>query len=243
MKSTERQHLKENELAHIAASAGDLVQDRAKPLIAVIVGVIVVLGGIGDYTAWKNSVESKAHAQLASALAVDEARVGPPAAFGTTANSGLSFVSEREKSQAALTKFKEVADAYPSSDAGLYARYRQAGAAMAVGTPKMAIEAYQQVVSAGGDSLYAQMAKLGLAEAQAQSGEFDAALATFRDLSQRKDGQLPVDGILLRLGRTQVEAGKASEAEQTFNKLVQEFPDSPFTADARKELDSLKKAS
>ena len=79
---------------------------------------------------------------------------------------------------------------------------------MALGTPKSAAETYQQVISAGGDTLYAQMAKLGLAEAQAQTGEYDAAINTFRELSQHKDGQLPIDGLLMRLGRTEAEAGK-----------------------------------
>jgi predicted negative regulator of RcsB-dependent stress response len=108
---------------------------------------------------------------------------------------------EREKNQAALTKFKEVARQLSEERRGLYARYRQAATFMALGTPKSAAETYQQVISAGGDSLYAQMAKLGLAEAQAQTGEYDAAINTFRELSQHKDGQLPVDGLLMRLGR------------------------------------------
>lgn len=242
MKSTERHHLKDNELAHLAANARDLVQERRGPLLGVVIAVVLVLAAVGGYVGWRNRVEGQAHSQLAAALAVEDARVGPPAAFGS-APSGLSFVSQREKSQAALTKYKEVADAFPTSDAGLFARYRQAATYMDLGAPKSAAEAYQQVISQGGDSLYAQMARLGLAEAQAQSGEYDAAITAFRDLSQRKDGQLPVDGVLMRLGRTQAEAGKTGDAEQTFNKLVQEFPDSPFTADARKELDQLKKAS
>ncbi|HUR35792.1 MAG TPA: tetratricopeptide repeat protein [Vicinamibacterales bacterium] len=242
MKRTERHHLKDNELAHLTAEAAGLLQERRGPILGIIVAVIVVLAAAGGYVSWRNRAESRAASQLAAALAVEEARVGPPAAFGQ-APSGLSFVSQREKSQAALTKYKEVADAFPGSDAGLFARYRQAATAMALGTPKLAIDAYQQVISQGGDSLYAQMARLGLAEAQAQSGEYDSAINTFRDLSQRKDGPLPVDGLLMRLGRTQAEAGKPTEAEQTFNKLVAEYPDSSFAADARKELDQLKKAS
>ena len=125
----------------------------------------------------------------------------------------------------------------------LYARYRQAATFMALGAPKSAAEVYQQVIAQGGTSVYVQMAKLGLAEAQAQNGEYDAAIATFRDLSQRKDGDLPVDGVLMRLGRTELDAGKATEAQQTFTKLVAEYPDSSFAADAKKELDQLKKAS
>ena len=174
----------------------------------------MIIAVVGGYMTWRNSVENKAHTQLAGAIAVEGARVGPPAAFGTAPTQGLSFISEREKSQAVLTKYKEVADTFPNSDAGIYARYRQAATYMALGVPKSAAETYQQVISQGGDSLYAQMARLGLAEAQAQTGDYEAAITTFRDLAQRKDGPLPIDGLLLKLGRTQAEAGKASDAQQ-----------------------------
>jgi TolA-binding protein len=240
MKRTERHHLKDNELAQLAAGAADLVQERRRLILGVLVAVVVIALGVGGYVSWRNRAESRAATQLAAALAIEQARVGPPAAFGQ-APSGLSFVSQREKNQAALTKYKEVADAFPNSDAGLFARYREGATAMALGTPKIAAEAYQDVINKGGDSLYAQMARLGLAEAQAQSGDYESAINAFRDLSQRKDGQLPVDGLLMRLGRIQAEAGKATDAEQTFNKLVAEYPDSSFAADARKELDALKK--
>jgi TolA-binding protein len=243
MKSSERHHLKDNELAQLALGAKGLVEQRSGPILSALAAVAVILAIGGGYVWWKNRAETRAGTALASAIAIEEARVGPPAAFGTQPVQGLSFVSEREKMQAALTKYKEVADQFPGRDAGLYARYRQAATYMSLGVPKSAAEAYQQVIDQGGDTLYAQMARLGLAEAQAQSGEFDAAINTFRDLAQRKDGPLPVDGLLLRLGRTQVDAGKSADAEQTLNRLVQEFPDSPFTPDARKTLDQLKKSS
>jgi outer membrane protein assembly factor BamD (BamD/ComL family) len=43
------------------------------------------------------------------------------------------------------------------------------------------------------------------------------------------------------LGRVYLDAGKRTEAQQTFNRLVEEFPESPFSGDARKALDDLKK--
>jgi outer membrane protein assembly factor BamD (BamD/ComL family) len=46
----------------------------------------------------------------------------------------------------------------------------------------------------------------------------------------------------MQLGRTYLEAGKKADAQQTFNRIVEEYPESPFTGDARKEIDSLKKA-
>src|SRR5205809_1052396 len=84
-------------------------------------------------------------------------------------------------------------------------------------------------------------ARIGLAEAQAAQGQYEQAINTFKELAQRKEGPLPVDGILMQLGRTYLVAGKRADAQQTFNRLVEEFPDSPYTSDARRELDTLKK--
>ena len=98
--------------------------------------------------------------------------------------------------------------------------------------------AYQQVIDRAGSSIYGQMARLGLAEAQTRSGQFDQAINTFKELSLRKDGTLPVDGILMQLGRAYLEAGKRADAQQTFTRLVDEFPESPFSGDARRELDA-----
>jgi TolA-binding protein len=202
--------------------------------------VVVLIVAAAGYIGWRGNVQGRAGTLLAEALAVEEARVGPPSAPGSP-STGLSFITEREKHQAALTKFKVVADQYPGTDAGLFARYRQATTYMALGEAKSAADAYQQVIDGGGTGLYGQMARLGQAQAQALSGQLDSAITTFKDLSTHKEGPLPIDGILMQLGKTYLEAGKSADAEQTFNRLVQEFPDSPFTSDARKELDTLKK--
>ena len=112
---------------------------------------------------------------------------------------------------------------------------------MTLGNPAQAAASYQQVIDKGGSSIYGQSARLGLAGAQAAQGQFDQAINAFKELAQRKDGPLPVDGILMQLGRTYLDAGKRADAQQTFNRLVEEFPDSPFTADARRELEQLKR--
>ena len=51
----------------------------------------------------------------------------------------------------------------------------------------------------------------------------------------------PQGKVLMQLGRTYREAGKPADAQQTFNRIVQEFPESPFNQEAKRELDSLNK--
>ena len=240
MKRTERHHLKENELASFARNAQQALAERQRQATFILIGVVVVIAVAIGVFAWRSSVQGRAHGLLADALTVETARVGPPAAPGAP-SQGVVYATEREKLQAALTKFKAAADQYPSTDAGLFARYREGTTQMAMGNTKEAMDAYQQVIDRAGDGIYGQMARLGQAQAQVRAGQYDPAINTFKQLSTRTDTSLPVDGILMQLGRTYLDAGKPADAQQTFNRLVEEFPESPFSSDAKKELDTLKK--
>ncbi len=240
MKRTERHHLKDNELAHLAAAARQTVEERKKQATIGLIAVVAVLVLAIGFMAWRSRGASRSSQLLAEAVVASEAQVGPPPAPGAPP-AGLRFNTEKERYEASLAKFKALADQYPSSEAGIFARYREAAIQMALGNTTEAAAAYQQVVDRGGSSLYAQMARLGLADAQARSGQLDQAITTYKTLAEQKDGTLPVDGILMQLGRAYLDAGKQADAEQTFNRLVSEFPQSPFSGDARRELDTLKK--
>jgi TolA-binding protein len=236
MKRAERHHLKENELQRWAIQARGAFEERKRETTIGVAVVLVIAAAIASWAGWRGYVESRAQRDLAEALAVQEARVS---ATGTPAAPG-SFPSERARQQAAVAKFRAAADAHPSTDAGIFARYQEAAGQVALGNPTAAATAYQEVISRSGSSIMAQMARLGLADAQARAGQYDQAINTFKELAQRKDGPLPVDGILMQLGRTYRDAGKRADAQQTFNRLVQEYPDSPFTSEAKRELDALK---
>ena len=242
MKRTERHHLKENELERLALTARETMDARRREL-GIAIAVVAIIGAVAiGYIVWNQRVEGRAQALLAEALTVEEARIGPPAAPGTV-NPSPSFPTERERTEAAAAKFKLAADAHPDTDAGVFARYKEAALHMTLGAPDLAAAAYQDVIDRDEGGIHGQMARLGLAEAQARSGQYDQAITSFMELAQLKDGPLPVDAILMELGRTYLEAGKPTEAEQTFTRLVEEYPDSPFNADAKKHLEALKKAA
>ena len=240
MKRTERRHLKENELQSWTRQAREMVEGRGREA-TIAVAVIAIVGAVAlGYFAWRDRVQGTAHTMLADAMAVADTRVGPPIAPGTP-GAGPSFLTEADRAKAALPLFKATADAYPTTDAGIFARYQEAATQMSLGNAAEAAKAYQDVIAKAGDGLYGQTARLGLAEAQTRSGQYDQAISTFKELSLRKDGPMPVDAILMQLGRTYLEAGKRSDAQQTFNRIVEEFPDSAFSSDAKRELDNLKK--
>ncbi len=239
MKTAERHHLKQNEVGRWVRETREVVEARQRQLVALVVAAVVIGGGLIGYYTWRDRVQSRAQAMLADAMAVDQARIAPAGAPGAPAPPG-TFPTERTRAEAALAKFKAAADAYPTTDAGIFARYQQGAALVTLGRPAEAVACYDDVMKRSGDGLYGQMARLGLAEAQARQGQFDQAINTFQELAQRKDGALPVDGILMQLGRTYLDAGKPGDAQQTFNRVLQEYPESPYSAEARQQLDQLK---
>ncbi len=245
MKSTERHKLKENEFARSVARARDVMETRGRDLAVIGVVVVVALALVGGYAWWRTSHASKANAAFASALAVYESPVVPIAAPAPgspvpVAQPG-TFQTEQEKLNAALPKFLSVADQYPNTDAGIAARYHAAGILAALGRYGEAEQRYQEVVDKAGSRIYGRTARLGLADVQVAQGKFDPAIKTYQELTTDSSSQLPVDGVLMQLGRAFAKAGRKAEAGHAFNRVIDEFPQSVYAADARRELEEAKK--
>lgn len=246
MKSTERQKLKQNELARSVAAARDALSTRGADVTKALVAVAVILVAIIGYTMWRSSRNAAADAVLASALTVYEAPVIPVAAPAPGSPLPVqqpgTFQTEQAKLEAALPKLLEAAEAYPKADAGITARYYAASALAALGRFPEAEQRYQEVVDAAGSSIYGRTARLGLADAQAAQGKFDSAITIYRELSTDSNAQIPVDGVLMALGRTYLRAGRADEAARAFSRIVDEFPQSVYATDARREREQARKS-
>ena len=245
MKTSERQHLKHDEISDSLQQAYARF-DKNRSVVTTLVGALLIVGAIAGGLFWYRSHRAdEAASLLAQALTIAEAQVVPPvqALPGQPAPPPPppgSYPSERAKLEAAIPKFEATADQYSSTDAGLFARYRAGAALAALDRTVDARAQYQKLVDTDGQGLYGRMAKLALAQCDVQDKKYDAAIATLRDLSLDAKGDLPVDAILLQLGQAYVAAGKTTEARQAFERVTTEFATSPYAADAKKQLDALK---
>lgn len=245
MKRTERHKLKENEFARSVARAREALETRRRDITVALVVAIVALVAIGGYTWWRQRSEARANAQLAAALAIYEAPVVAP----TEPKPGSpmpvqqpgTYQSERAKLEAALPKFLETADQHPGADAGVAARYHAASILAAIGRLGEAEQRYQEVIDKAGRNIYGQTARLGLADVQLAQGKHDNAISIYRELSADARTELPVDGILMQLGRAYARAGKKDDAARAFGRIVEEFPTSVYVSDARREMEEVKK--
>jgi TolA-binding protein len=248
MKSTERHKLKENEFARSVAQARSVVEHRRGDITKFVVAVVALLLIVGGYAWWRTSREARANQALAAALAVYEMPVVPipPPAPGSPppVPQPGTFPTEQEKLTAALPKFVDAANAHPNTKAGIAARFHAAAILAAQGKTAEAEQRYKEVIDkAGNNSIYSRTAKLGMAETQVAQGKYDSAIAIYSDLSRDATSTLPLDSVLMHLGRAYARAGKKEEAVRSFTRVVDEFPQSAYAADARRELEETKKAS
>lgn len=246
MKSTERHKLKENEFAHSVARAREVMDTRGRDMSMVAIAVVVAVALASGYVAWRHSRDAKANTLLAAALAVAEAPVVAPVAPAPGSPMPVqqpgTFETEHAKLEAALPKFVQAADAYPGTDAGIAARYHAAGTLASLGRLPEAEQRYREVTDKAGRRIYGRTARLGLAHVLVAEGKYAEAITLYQELTTDTTAQIPVDGVLMELGRAYLKAGKKAEAAHAFSRIVEEFPQSLYAADARREMEDARKS-
>jgi TolA-binding protein len=248
MKRIDRKHLKEDELVHTISVARDFIAPRKRQVTGIVIVLALVAAVVLGVNLIRQRTSTRGEELLAQAMVALNARVVPatPGQAGDVPaaaqfNATGTFSSEEAKLNAALPKLQAAADAYPDTQAGITARYHLASALSSLGRHDEAIKAFDEVTQrAGSDSLYGRMAKLGKADTQAHAGNLDAAIAVWKELAGQQDSDIPQDAILMELARAYVAKGDVAEAKKTFTQVVDQHPDSPYSAEARMELEGLK---
>jgi TolA-binding protein len=238
MKGSERHRLKENELSHVLGDATARLQENRSTfgLAAGIVALLLV-AGVG-YWAWTTRKENRAQALLGDAIVIMQAPVEekPGAKPGVT-----GYPTVQARAEAALAKFAEVYNAYPSTDAGIASRYYAASALAMLGRHEEAAARFQETAErAGENTFYGRMARLGVVETNAQAKKYDVAITAAQALvNNTSDDTIPRDALLMELGRVQLAAGKKADAKQTLDKVIAEFPESPYIEEAKRMIAEL----
>lgn len=236
MKAQERHHLKQNEFVSTVASATSWYRDNQGTVVGGLIAIIAVVVLSSGYFWFQHRNEESAGALLGVAMTIYQAPVVPPSSVPGATQAPGSYPSEKARYEAALKAFQEVADKYPSSTAGLAARYHSGETLLSLGKPTEAQQAYQAVMDKGGSTIYGTMSKLGLANVMLASGQNDQAVKTFEEVAAQRDGVVPVDGVLMQLAAAYQKMGKNAEARTTYKRVVDEFPDSPYVQNARTQM-------
>ena len=220
-----------------------------RAVIGTVAVVLVGLLGVLGYVVWQQQQNDRAAGLFAGAMtALNSAVVPPPTDGGDLEVAGASgepweqpensYPSEEAKLEAVVPRLLAVSDAYPRLAPGITARYEAAAAQVSLGRHEEAKEHYQRVIDADSEGIHGRMARLGLAEAHVLTGNYESAIALLEGETGVADSPVPVDAVLMLLGRAYRLAGQDADALAAFTRVVEEFPFSAYLSEARREVDT-----
>ena len=207
--------------------------------VAAAVVAVVALAAFG-VTSYLGHRRSEAERAFVKALDTFHSPVSTELPEGFEPPPGPVFASAAEKHRKAAAEFDEVARKYGSLDAGRRARYYAALSRLELGEYDAAEKSLSEIAARRDrDALEASLARLALADLHRRRGQLDKAIEDYRRLIDDSSFLRPRDHVLLELASTLEAAKRPAEAGAAYRRVVEEFPESVYVAEARRRADYL----
>lgn len=211
------------------------IQTYRRQIAMAAVALVVILIAVVAVLFWLDSREAAAQEVLTEALEATQAPVGdePP---------GLpdwipTFDTEEARTARAVELFQQLIDDYGSTDAGAVAHLYLGEIEAERGNTEAAREHWREFLDGVDDErMLAARARLNLISLDRQAGDDQAVIESLRAELESDDRTLPEDVILFELAETLEAAGQQEEADDLYQRLVDEHASSPYATVARAKV-------
>jgi tetratricopeptide (TPR) repeat protein len=231
-----RKEIKRDEVREAMGRSVEYVRSHERTVLYVVGGAIALLLAAALVTFFLGRRADNAAERLTAALRVHGAQVDPldPAPDDAEAPR---FATESEKRQKSRALFEELVDGYGGTDAGKVAHAYLGDIAAAEGNLEEARAHWQEYLDSSPGTLLAVSVELNvLALDRAQGKLEEVAAGLQKQLDDTAARSLPEDVVLFELAKTLDELGRDAEAQESFQRLVDDHPRSPFALEARQRL-------
>jgi tetratricopeptide (TPR) repeat protein len=230
MSKISRKTLKRNELVETVGRTMDYVSHHrrgALETLAIAGGVLLLVAGFFAFRTYREHRAggelSKALATLQAPLATDQGAQGAPRTFATAV--------ERERE--AIKHLREAASRR-GTPAG---RAAQVILAARGEDPSQAVETFTRIAR-DGTAVVAAAAELDAVRLLAAQGKTTEAIERLKRAIESPESAAPKDVLLFELARIYERAGSPVDARATYQRLVSDYPNSPYRAEARQKVPS-----
>lgn len=230
-----KRDIRQDELRHLLSETALQAQSHSQLVIAILVGVFVLALGAAGVYGFLESRENKANRELADAIELYDAPVVAEGAKPTDPNEP-SFASEAERKAAAKQAFEKLESGFGSSVAGDIARLYLAEMAIAEGDATSARKTWEDFLDEHEGHVLATSVRINLIRLDRNEGKAEQVEAQLRKELDDPDKKLPEDAILFELAQTLDTLGRRDEAEELYQRLIEEYPRSAYSAEANQRV-------
>lgn len=233
-----RKEIKRDDFAAAVGRSVEYAESHVRTLAYAIGGVLLVIVLAAAIYFYRNHLRQEASEALAKAVAVYQA---PIQATGAKPNDPAepSFATEAARRAKAKDLLEKVRDDYGSTSAADVAGLYLGQIAANEGRLEEARKLWTDFVDDHGDSMLAGEARLNLIDLDRKQGKGEQVVQDLRSMLEKSDAPLPQDVILNELGKTLEQLKRPQEAIQFYQRIVDEFPQSPYRQEAQQKITSL----
>ena len=233
-----RQDMKRNELSTALGKGYDYAESHGRTILMAAGAVLALALLAGLFYVYRNSQAEKASTALARAIEVYQAPIDPAAPKPDDPVSP-TFADEAARQTRAKALFQELYEKHGSTVAGDIASVYLAQIAMAENQPERARELWNDFLDDNDDHLLAGQTRVNLLRLDRSQGKGQEVAQTLTAMLDEAEPPLPMDVILNELASTQEQLGKTQEAVQSYQRILDEFPQSPYAQEARQKIGAL----
>jgi tetratricopeptide (TPR) repeat protein len=233
-----RQDMKRNELSTALGKGYDYAESHGRTIL-IAAGTVLALAVLaGLFYMYRSSQAEKANTALAKAIEVYQAPIDP-AAPKPDDPVNPTFADEAARQAKAKALFQDLYDRHGSTVAGEVASVYLAQIAMAENQPDRARELWNAFLDDNGEHLLAGQTRVNLLRLDRSQGKAQEVADTLTAMLDEAEPPLPMDVILSELAATQEQLDKTQEAVQSYQRILDEFPQSPYAREARERIGAL----
>jgi len=227
-----RKEIKRDEFMESVGRALEWVQEHSRQLIGLAIAALVAMIVAVAVMGYAKSREEKADELLAEALRIYQAPIDPVAASPDNERAP-SFASATERALQARQLFEQVQEDFGRSDAGKIASVYLGQIAAVDGDTEAARSLWQDFVAKSSDNALKVEVQVNLMSLDRATGRGDELVTELRAQLSGPNSGLPADLLWYQLGLTLEELDRQSEANEAFQRLVEEYPQSAYAPAAR----------
>jgi lipopolysaccharide biosynthesis regulator YciM len=233
-----RKEIKRDEFAQVVGRGVEYAESHSRILIMAIGGVLaaVAIGLLIFF--WMGHHSAEGQEALGAAIKVIQAPVDATNPQPSDPKQP-TFATEAARQTQAEKLFKAVRNDYPRSNAADVAGLYLGEIAAAHGQYAEARTMWTEFVDKHGHEMLGAQARLDLIELDRTQGQGSQVVQNLRAMMEQSEAPLPQDVILLQLARTLEDLHRDSEAIQSYQRLVDEYPQSSYRQEAQQRLTAL----